>query len=123
MITILAALALAIPVHCYPTEKAWEQQQKVDGVSHLAIAYYDYHFPQRIAVGPIGCREMRRPTHAGANLLAHELAHHWQFMNGRTFDEKEADRIANWADDGLLIRMERVLGRKAPPLITIWLRP
>jgi hypothetical protein len=118
-VVILAALQFAVPVHCYPTEPAWQQAQQNVGVSYMALAFYDYNPPQRIAVGPDACRHIRRPTQTGANILAHELAHHWQYRNNRPFDETEADRIANRTDDQLLRRLERALGRRAPAIVTL----
>jgi hypothetical protein len=123
MITILAALALAVPVHCYPTDTGWRQAVQDARTDPTAIAFYDPGV--RIAVGPFACREIRRPTLLGARILAHELAHHWQWWTGRTFDEPEADRIADRADNHWLAKIEKALGRKAkpPPWFVIVLQP
>jgi hypothetical protein len=118
MTVILSVLALAVPVHCYSSETVWERELQERAVPYMALAFY---VPgSRIVVGPDGCREILKPSLLGANLLAHELAHHWQHMNGRSFDEGEADRIANWADEGVLRRLVRVLGRKARVVPSFW---
>jgi hypothetical protein len=117
MITILAALALAVPVHCYQTDTGWQQAVQEANTDPAAVAFYDPG--KRIAVGPAACKEIRRPTLLGARILAHELVHHWQWWTGRTFDEQEADRISYQADNYWLKRLEKLLGRKARSFVVV----
>jgi hypothetical protein len=105
-VVILAAMHFAVPVHCYQTLTAWQASARPD-----AVAYYQAG--SHIALSPSVCRDVRRPTLWGANILAHELAHHWQWEQGRAFSEREADRIAARTDRSLLRRLARVLGRRA----------
>jgi hypothetical protein len=105
-VVILAAMHFAVPVHCYQTNAAWQTSARPD-----AVAYYQAG--SHIALSPNVCRDVRRPTLWGANILAHELAHHWQFEQDRVFSEGEADRIAAKTDRTLLRRLARVLGRRA----------
>lgn len=116
-VLILAALQLAVPVRCYQTDAAWRAQTGAMGIPVVA-GYYDPRQPH-IGLSPAGCRAVRTPTLEGANLLAHELAHAWQHSSGGVFDEAEADRIAEWADNGLLRRLERGLGRRAPAVVRL----
>jgi hypothetical protein len=39
--TILAALALALPVQCAPSESLWERQLREGAVPYMALAFYD----------------------------------------------------------------------------------
>jgi hypothetical protein len=108
-VVILAALQFAVPVRCYQSTDAWNAQAAAVNASR-ALAYY---LPsQNIALSPFVCREVRRPTAFGANVLAHELAHLWQDEQGRAFDEEEADRIAARTDGALLRRLARLFGRR-----------
>jgi hypothetical protein len=105
-VVILAALQLAVPVRCYSSEPAFVAA----GGSGAAAFYEPGAF---VALGPGVCGEVRRPTWYGAFVLGHELAHVWQDLNGREFDEREADRIGEWSALGLLRRLVQVSGRRA----------
>lgn len=128
-VTILAALHLAVPVQCYTDGGAYRAEMKRIGVDPQAVAFYDPGSqPQfaRIALSPSECRNVLAPNIEGADTLAHELAHHWQWVNGFGFDELEAVRIARWARPGLLVRLEQVLHRKrksVPSIVTLEVKP
>jgi hypothetical protein len=111
-VTILAALQLAVPVHCTTSEQTWRANLRAVGLPVLTLAYYEPNV-ELIALGPDACRQVRAPSLMGANILAHELAHHWQDEQGRPMREAEANRIANITDDPLLRRLEKHFGRKA----------
>jgi hypothetical protein len=106
-VIILAALQLAVPVRCYQTEQAYAMP--------ATDAYYSTD--RYIALAPDTCKQVRRPTLYGAFVLAHELAHLWQDQSGRSFNEREADRIGWWAAPGLLRRLVAVTGRAAATLL------
>ena len=112
-VPILAALHLAVPVHCYKTDNAFDNASRAAGVGAPVAAFYT---PGKlIALSPTSCRDVLEPNLEGADTLAHELAHHWQYVNGLTMWEPEAIAIARWARRGLLRVLERTLGRKAGP--------
>ena len=116
-VPILAALQLAVPVHCYQSEDAWQGEKLRARVHPATVAFYSPGVKDqpRIALSPTECKHVLAPNLEGADTLAHELAHHWQWVNGRDMNENEAVRIARWARAGLLRRLEQVLGRKAKP--------
>jgi hypothetical protein len=105
-VVVLAVLQLAVPVRCYSSEPAF-----VAAGGLGAAAFYEPG--EFIALSPDTCRQVRRPSWYGAFVLGHELAHLWQDLNGRSFDEGEADRIGEWSARGLLLRLVQVTGRRA----------
>jgi hypothetical protein len=105
-VVILAVLQLAVPVRCYSSEPAF--------VAAGGVGADAFYMPgEFVALSPNACREVRRPSLRGAWVLGHELAHVWQYRVGRSFDEGEADRLADRSAPGLLRRLERAFGRRA----------
>jgi Zn-dependent peptidase ImmA (M78 family) len=86
------SLVFGVQVYCHSNQAEWQAHLKQENVPATATAYY-YPVRKDIILGPLACNNIG--TQFGAWVMAHELAHVWQEEQGRTFDEPEADRIAN----------------------------
>lgn len=107
---ILTALNLGLPVRCY--------SEPIGPVAYYHPAGWDSE-PAYIALSPAACAEVRRASYRGAFILAHELAHRWQDVFGRPFDEAEADRIGNAAAGRWQRRLARLFGVRIEPVVRL----
>lgn len=120
---ILAALQLAIPVRCYDTATAWEQHKHDTHAPTPALAFYmpdaNEGSDPYIALGPRACRQVKQATAAGAWLLGHEFAHHWQDLHGLPFDEQQADELGAATQAGWRARLVVVFGVHPDPIVRL----
>lgn len=114
---ILASLSLGLPARCYETPAAWQARQLELNLPAWKTAYYQAGPDAHIAFSPQACQQVRRATLYGGWILGHELAHRWQDVFGRPFDEGEADRIASAAADVWRRRLARLFG--VPPVVRL----
>lgn len=120
-VTILAVLHLGVPVHCYRSQQAFDAYSRQLGLGVPISAFYNPD--HEIGLSPQSCRDVLEPNLEGADTLAHELAHRWQYLNGLTMVEDEAIAIARWARRGLLKVLERTLSRRGNPNPIVRLTP
>ena len=117
-ILILIGLNIGVPVRCYEDPQDWKANKAEVGAIYNAVAYYNSG-EEYIALGPLACREIRRPTIYGAFILGHELTHVFQDHNGTAFDEEEADSNGRRFSLGWLHKLEKYFKRQAPPVVTL----